>query len=242
MTENALPALSPVEGSEVKAGLTRLDSVGDQVTQEIRLRLLLRRRLPTMLAKRCADVVVAALGLIISAPLWLIICAAIIAEDGWPVFFRKRCVGVGGIQFSQLKFRSMVRDAERLTGPVLSWPGDPRITRVGRLLRQTALDELPQLVNILLGQMSFVGPRPQRAALVEGYLREIPNYARRHLVRPGLTGLAQVYGRYHTPPRRKLRYDLLYVRNAGLALDARLVLASFWISFKGKWSSRDARR
>lgn len=224
--------------TETALGSPRLDSVGTQTAREIRQ----RRRLPMMLAKRCADILVAALGLIISAPLWLIICAAVLVEDGWPAFFRKRCVGLGGSQFSQLKFRSMVRDAERLTGPVLSWPGDPRITRIGSLLRQTALDELPQLVNILLGQMSFVGPRPQRAALVEAYLREIPNYGRRHLVRPGLTGVAQVYGRYHTPPRQKLRYDLLYVRKAGLALDARLVLASFWISLNGKWSSRDARR
>jgi len=192
--------------------------------------------------KRCADALLAAAGLVISAPAWLLICAAIMIEDGWPVFFSKECVGLGGRTFRQLKFRSMVRDAERNTGPVLSWQGDPRITRVGSVLRRTALDELPQLVNILAGHMSFVGPRPQRAVLVEGYLREIPNYGLRHLARPGLTGLAQVYGRYHTPPRQKLRYDLLYVRRAGIMLDLKLVLASFRITIKGRWSSREGRR
>jgi len=193
-------------------------------------------------AKRCADALLAATGLVVSAPVWLLVCAAIMIEDGWPVFFGKECVGRGGRNFRQLKFRSMVRDAERDTGPVLSWRGDSRVTRVGSVLRRTALDELPQLLNILAGDMSFVGPRPQRAVLVEGYLREIPNYGLRHLVRPGLTGLAQVHGRYHTPPRQKLRYDVLYVRNASLALDIKLVLASFWISVKGKWSSRERRR
>lgn len=113
---------------------------------------------------------------------------------------------------------------------------------MGQFLRRTALDELPQLVNILLGDMSFVGPRPQRAALVSDYLRQIPNYGLRHLVRPGLTGLAQVYGRYHTPPRQKLRYDLLYVRSASLGLDLKLLLASLWITLRGRWSSRARRR
>jgi lipopolysaccharide/colanic/teichoic acid biosynthesis glycosyltransferase len=192
--------------------------------------------------KRAGDAVLAAVGLMVSAPLWALICAAIMLEDGRPVFFFKECVGRHGRTFRQLKFRSMVRDAERATGPVLSWENDPRITRVGALLRKTALDELPQLVNILRGEMSFVGPRPQRAVLVAGYVREIPNYARRHLVRPGLTGLAQVRGRYHTPPRHKLRYDLLYVGRAGLMLDLKLLLASFWVTAKGKWSSRERKR
>jgi lipopolysaccharide/colanic/teichoic acid biosynthesis glycosyltransferase len=192
--------------------------------------------------KRGADAAVAGAGLVASAPLWALICAAIVLEDGGPVLFFKNCVGLGGRTFRQIKFRSMIRDAERDTGPVLSWEGDPRITRVGSFLRKTALDELPQLVNILRGDMSFVGPRPQRATLVARYLREIPNYGLRHLVRPGLTGLAQVYGRYHTPPRHKLRYDLLYVRRAGLLLDCQLLLASFWITARGRWSSRERKR
>ena len=193
-------------------------------------------------AKRCADALLATAGLALSAPLWALISAAIMLEDGRPIFFVKHCTGLGGTAFRQLKFRSMIRDAERDTGPVLSWAGDSRITRVGSILRKTALDELPQLLNILAGHMSFVGPRPQRALLVERYLSDIPNYGLRHCVRPGLTGLAQVRGRYHTPPRQKLRYDLLYVRNASLTLDLKLFLASFWITAKGRWSSRERKR
>lgn len=192
--------------------------------------------------KRAADALVALLGLIASLPAWALIAAAIWLEDRGPVYFYKECVARGGTVFRQVKFRSMAPDAERATGPVLSWKGDPRITGVGRLLRKTALDELPQLINILKGEMSFVGPRPQRAVLVRGYLQEIPRYALRHLVRPGLTGLAQVYGRYHTPPRQKLRYDLLYVRRCGVRLDLRLFAASFLVTFKGRWDSRAGKR
>jgi len=215
----------------------RCPAGGPSVSHRVTTAPALRRA-----AKRCADALVAAVGLVISAPLWAIICAAIMLDDGRPLFYCKRCVGLRGRTFRQIKFRSMIRDAERDTGPVLSWEHDPRITRVGSILRKTALDELPQLLNILAGHMSFVGPRPQRAVLVERYLREIPGYGLRHLVRPGLTGLAQVRGRYHTPPRRKLRYDLLYVRNAGLALDLKLFLASLRITTKGKWSSRERKR
>jgi len=193
-------------------------------------------------AKRAADAAVALAGLIVSLPVWAVIAAAIWLEDRGPVFFHKECVGRGGILFRQLKFRSMVPEAERTTGPVLSWEGDPRITRVGRALRKTALDELPQLLNILKGEMSFVGPRPQRAVHVRGYLQEIPDYALRHLVRPGLTGLAQVRGRYHTPPRKKLRYDLLYVRRCSVPLDLRLFATSFLVTLKGRWDSRARKR
>ena len=195
-----------------------------------------------LMAKRAADATVALVGLVLSLPAWALIAAAIWLEDRGPVFYYKECVGRGGGVFRQIKFRSMVPDAERASGPVLSWAGDPRITRVGRVLRKTALDELPQLINIVKGEMSFVGPRPQRAALVRGYVQEIPNYALRHLVRPGLTGLAQVYGRYHTPPRRKLRYDLLYVRRCCLPLDLRLFATSFLVTFKGRWDSRARKR
>jgi lipopolysaccharide/colanic/teichoic acid biosynthesis glycosyltransferase len=203
---------------------------------------VLSRRALYFAWKRGSDALLAFAALIVSLPFWGLIAAAIWLEDRGPVFFCKECVSQGGGTFRQIKFRTMIPDAERDTGPVLSWKADPRITRVGRWLRKTALDELPQLVNILLGQMSWVGPRPQRAVLVRGYLREIPNYGLRHLVRPGLTGLAQVYGRYHTPPRQKLRYDLLYLRRCNAWLDARLFAASFWVTFKGRWDSRARRR
>ena len=195
-----------------------------------------------LLAKRSLDMGVALLGLIITAPLWAVIAVAILLDDGLPVFYEQASVGEGGRPFDQMKFRSMVRDAERHTGPVLASENDPRITRVGRWLRKTALDELPQLVNILKGEMSFVGPRPERAVLVERFLATVPNYAHRFRVRPGLTGLAQVYGRYDTPAKHKLRYDLLYARRRSVPLDAKLFALSLLVTAKGTWESRAKRR
>jgi lipopolysaccharide/colanic/teichoic acid biosynthesis glycosyltransferase len=112
---------------------------------------------------------------------------------------------------------------------------DRRVLAVGRILRKTALDELPQLLNILWGKMSFVGPRPQRTVLVHGYLEEMPEYAERHLVLPGLSGLAQVAGDYYLTPRQKLRFDRLYIRYAGLGFDLKLILLAFLITFWYRW-------
>lgn len=189
------------------------------------------------LAKRALDVTVALLGLAISAPLWALIGVAICLDDRWPVLYRRPCVGEGGRPFYQIKFRSMVRDAERHTGPVLAAENDPRITRVGKWLRRTALDELPQLINILMGEMSFVGPRPERPVLVDRFLAAVPNYVHRFRIRPGLTGLAQVYGCYDTPAKHKLRYDLLYARRRGIWLDARLFALSLVLTARGAWDS-----
>jgi lipopolysaccharide/colanic/teichoic acid biosynthesis glycosyltransferase len=189
-------------------------------------------------AKRALDVSVALLGLVVSAPVWAAIALAIMLDDGRPVFYQRPCVGERGRLFSQLKFRSMIRDAERHTGPVLARADDPRITRVGRWLRRTALDELPQLINILKGDMSFVGPRPERPPLVDRFLASVPGYARRFAVRPGLTGLAQVCGCYDTPAKHKLRYDLLYARRRSLWLDARLFLSSLARTARGRWGGR----
>lgn len=186
------------------------------------------------------------LGLVVSAPLWLVIAAAIKIEDGGPVFFRQPRVGRGGRVFEAWKFRSMIPDAERRTGPVQAAANDPRITRVGRVLRATALDELPQLWNILRGDMSVVGPRPLRPAerdrTADGAwlpLDRIPGYEERHRVRPGLTGLAQVRAPRDAPRTEKFAWDLEYVRRANLALDVRLVLHSIWISLCGRWESRE---
>jgi lipopolysaccharide/colanic/teichoic acid biosynthesis glycosyltransferase len=193
------------------------------------------------LAKRALDVTVALLGLVISAPLWALIGIAICLDDGWPVLHLRPCVGEGGRPFDQMKFRSMVRDAERYTGPVLAAENDPRITRVGKWLRRTALDELPQLINILMGEMSFVGPRPERPVLVDRFLAAVPNYVHRFRMRPGLTGLAQVYGYYDTPAKHKLRYDLLYARRRSIWLDARLFALSLVLTARGAWDSRAER-
>ncbi len=194
------------------------------------------------IVKRAADVFVAAFGLICSTPIWVILGTAIIAEDGWPVLYLQRRVGIGGRVFWVYKFRSMRKDAEKFSGAVFAEKDDPRITRVGRIMRKTALDEIPQLLNIFNGDMSWVGPRPERPEFVKVFLRDIPGYDQRYLVRPGLTGVAQVYGRYYTEAADKLTYDLYYVRNRSLRLDFRLFVMSWLITFKGRWDSAAAKR
>lgn len=132
----------------------------------------------------------------------------------------------------------MIPDAEKHTGAVWASENDPRVTKVGRILRATAMDELPQLINILKGDMSFVGPRAERPELVSNFVKDVPHFNDRLSVRPGLTGLAQIYGRYDTNPKNKFRYDLLYIKNQSFLLDIKLILLSFWITFRGKWEYR----
>jgi lipopolysaccharide/colanic/teichoic acid biosynthesis glycosyltransferase len=197
------------------------------------------------MGKRVFDAALAGGGMIASAPLWAIFAAAIKLEDGGPVFFRQERVGLHGRVFQALKFRSMRPDAETLTGAVQATEHDPRVTRIGRLMRVTAMDELPQLWNILRGDMSFVGPRALRPGEIEAEgdgrlvaLEDVPGFAHRIRVRPGLTGLAQVYARRDLPRRQKFRYDRLYVETRSGMGDLRLILLSFWISVLGRWEVR----
>jgi lipopolysaccharide/colanic/teichoic acid biosynthesis glycosyltransferase len=194
--------------------------------------------------KRTLDVLLSSLGLALSAPLWAVIALAIKLEDGGPVLFVQDRVGQGGRIFRALKFRSMVPDAAHAR-PVQAAEHDPRVTRVGRALRATALDELPQLWNILRGDMSFVGPRPLLPGEIEVNgggvlvrLEEIPGFERRHRVRPGLTGAAQVYAPRDIPRDQKFRLDLEYIDRASLWYDAKLIALSFWITFRGRWEDR----
>jgi lipopolysaccharide/colanic/teichoic acid biosynthesis glycosyltransferase len=196
--------------------------------------------------KRIFDLTLAAAGLAASLPVWAAIAAAIRIEDGGPVFYAQERVGLNGVVFKALKFRSMVPDAEARTGPVQATERDPRITRVGRVLRATAMDELPQLWNILAGDMSFVGPRPLRPGEVEARgagrvvpLRDFPGYDERHRVRPGLTGLTQVYAPRDISRTSKFRLDRLYLKRAGFWLDLKLIALSFWITGRGEWEARD---
>jgi len=194
--------------------------------------------------KRLLDAALALTGLTLSAPLWLLFASAIKLEDGGPVFYAQDRVGKGGRAFRALKFRSMRQDAEASTGPLQARHNDARITRVGRVMRATAMDELPQLWNILRGDMSFVGPRALRPGEIEiegnvpVALEAVPGYTRRTAVRPGLTGVAQVYAARDISRRDKFRYDAVYIRRQSLWLDVRLILLSFWISFRGTWESR----
>lgn len=197
------------------------------------------------MVKRALDIVLAGTGLVVSSPLWGLIALAIKLEDRGPIFYGQDRVGKDGKVFQVLKFRSMVPDAEAVVGPVQSGDDDPRVTRVGRVLRDTALDELPQLWNILIGQMSFVGPRALRPGEIEVDgrgecvpLEAIPGYAERHAVVPGLTGLAQVYAPRDIPRLQKFRYDVLYIRRRTFWLDLRLIAVSFWISLRGHWEHR----
>jgi len=198
--------------------------------------------------KRAFDVALAVGGLIASAPLWAAFAAAIKLEDGGPVLFRQERVGRGGRPFMALKFRSMRPDAEAGVGAVQAIRNDPRVTRVGRFMRATAMDELPQLWNILRGDMSFVGPRALRPGEIEAgrngvleRLEDVPGYAMRVRVRPGLTGIAQVYAPRDVPRRHKFRYDRVYVRRQSWWLDVRLILLSFWISVLGRWEARERK-
>jgi len=206
----------------------------------------LQENRPTEYAlKRFLDMLLAIGGLVFTAPVWLLLMAAIKLEDGGPIFYWQDRWGRGGTRFRATKFRSMVKHADTVWGSVQAKENDPRITRVGRLMRRTALDELPQLLNILRGEMTFVGPRS--LPINERQLNEpnpevpdtaIPNFDVRGRVRPGLTGLAQVYAPRDVNRRNKFRYDALYVRRQSFWLDCRLIYLSVWISLRGGWERR----
>lgn len=198
-----------------------------------------------LLAKRALDVTLSGVGLIASAPLWAVIATLIKLEDGGPVFYRQQRSGRNGVPFDVHKFRSMIPDAEAHVGAVQATEHDPRVTRVGRLLRATAMDELPQLWNIFRGDMSFTGPRALRPGEIEvrgrgivEKLEDVPGFSERSSVRPGLTGIAQIYAPRDISRRWKFRYDLVYVRRQSFWLDVRLILLSFWITFRGNWEVR----
>ena len=198
-----------------------------------------------MTPKRLLDVLLAGTGLVVSAPLWGLIALAVKLEDGGPVFYDQERSGLNGRSFSVRKFRSMIPDAEARTGAIQATAHDPRVTRVGRLLRATAMDELPQLWNIFVGDMSFTGPRALRPGEIEvvgsgrvELLEDVPGFPVRASVRPGLTGVAQIYAARDITRRHKFKYDLLYVRRQSFWLDVRLIGLSFWITFRGTWEAR----
>jgi lipopolysaccharide/colanic/teichoic acid biosynthesis glycosyltransferase len=196
------------------------------------------------MSKRTFDMALALVGLVLTAPLLALIALLVRVDSRGPVLFKQERVGKDGRPFRILKFRTMVQGAAAL-GPRLTRKRDPRITRVGQVLRWLKLDELPQLFNVLRGDMSFVGPRPLAEQEIETGsdgafvpLAAIPGYVERHSVRPGLTGLTQVFARRDLPRRGKFRLDRLYVRHAGFCLDVRLVALSFWITLRGRWEHR----
>ncbi|MDO8881011.1 MAG: sugar transferase [Coriobacteriia bacterium] len=184
--------------------------------------------------KRVIDVGFSALLLAALSPLLLVAALAILVTMGWPVIFTQERSGRDLKTFRVMKFRTMVRDAEAHSGPVLAGEDDTRITAVGRVLRRYRIDELPQLVNIMLGHMSFVGPRPERPFFVERYVEAIPGYRERFRVKPGATGLAQVSGHYATTPERKLKFDLIYMYHQTLLMDLQILAETVRVVLTGR--------
>ena len=195
-----------------------------------------RKSRSLLAVKRGIDIVVSLLGIILGLPLMGVTALAIWLETGFPILFRQERVGLGQRPFTILKFRSMSQDAEA-GGPSWALKNDPRVTRVGQLLRKFRLDELPQLFNVLRGEMSLVGPRPEQTQLCAMLDERIPMYWRRHSARPGITGWAQVnfpYGESDEDAIEKLKYDLYYIRHYSLKLDAMIILKTVHTMLFGK--------
>jgi sugar transferase (PEP-CTERM system associated) len=186
-----------------------------------------RKSAAVLIAKRALEVVIAAVALVLCLPILLLLAAAIVLTSPGPAVYSQLRVGQNGRVFRVYKLRSMRNDAERESGAVWSKPGDPRITRIGNVLRRTRLDELPQLWNILIGNMSLVGPRPERPEFVQDLAKQIPLYKLRHVVKPGLTGWAQVRYTYTATVEdtmEKLQHDLFYIKNLSLRLDLFIII------------------
>ena len=195
--------------------------------------------------KRSFDVLLSGCGILLSFPIGVLISILIYLEDrGTPFFFQDR-VGQRGRLFLVYKFRSMKVDADKLFPNLQAHEDDPRITRIGKVLRATALDELPQLINIFKGDMSFVGPRALLPNEIEVHVgpdhdqRVEDLFQTRGTVRPGLTGIAQIFLPRDVPRIKKFRYDIFYIRKQNFLMDLKLIFLSFWITFRGKWESRE---
>ncbi|NOY79172.1 MAG: sugar transferase [Calditrichaeota bacterium] len=187
--------------------------------------------------KRLMDLSVSAAVLVLLAPLWILVGLIIKIDSKGPILYKQERVGRNGKIFSIYKFRSMYQDAEKKTGPVWADADDPRITRVGRILRKLRIDEVPQFINVFKGDMSLIGPRPERPYFVEQLKKEIPFYARRLRVRPGITGWAQIKHEYDQSlddVRKKVQYDLFYLENMSLRMDLKIILSTISVMLRGK--------
>lgn len=187
--------------------------------------------IPERIVKRCFDIFLSAIGLIVLSPIMILVSLAIFCYDRGPVFYRQTRYTKGGKTFKILKFRSMITDAEKDGVARLASANDDRITPIGKFLRACRLDELPQFFNIFVGDMSFVGPRPERPEIADEYTKEVPEFAFRLRVKAGLTGYAQVFGKYNTTSYDKLKLDMIYVENASLMTDLKLLLLTLKVIF-----------
>lgn len=175
------------------------------------------------IVKRIMDIIISLIALILSAPIMLICAILIKCSDGGPVFYSQERLTLNNKPYKIYKLRTMRQDAETKTGAVISGKNDPRVTPLGRFLRKSKLDEVPQFINVLLGEMSVVGPRSERPEFVSNFEKDIPGYSQRFAVKAGITGLAQVAGNYDTTPQDKLRYDLLYIKNYSILQDLKIM-------------------
>jgi len=196
------------------------------------------RRNPLIIfTKRAIDVIVSAVGLLLSAPITLLTAAAIRVDSPGPIFYRQERVGQNNEPFTIYKFRSMCEGAEANGGPVWAAEGDPRVTRVGNIIRKVRIDEIPQMINVLRGQMSLVGPRPERPFFVQTLNKQIPYYSLRHSIKPGITGWAQIcysYGDSEEDAIEKLQYDLYYIKNMSALFDLQIIFESLKVVLLGK--------
>jgi exopolysaccharide biosynthesis polyprenyl glycosylphosphotransferase len=186
-------------------------------------------------AKRLIDIVLSSIILLLTLPLWPFIILAVKLDDKGPIFYSQERIGKDGKPFLLTKFRSMKEGAENETGPIWAEREDPRITKIGKFLRRTHLDEIPQMLNILKGDISLVGPRPERPEFVSQLEKEVPHYRLRYIIKPGFTGWAQIkfrYGRSITDSFEKFQYDLYYLKNRSLILDLRILLKTFQLFFR----------
>lgn len=216
-----------------------LDLVNHSITDFAGLPILNLRATPMVgvsrLLKACEDRLLASVILLLISPLLLVIALAVKLSSAGPVFYRQKRVGWNGVEFDMLKFRTMPVNAEAGTGPVWAKKEEARATRVGAFLRKTSLDELPQFINVLKGDMSIVGPRPERQFFVEQFKEEIPRYMQKHIVKAGITGWAQINGwRGNTDLQKRIEYDLFYIENWSLWFDIKIILLTFLRGFVNK--------
>lgn len=213
---------------EISLADSKIGQVGDILVFKLEnLRLTHEQKF----MKRALDIITSFVGLIITLPILLVVSLSIKLYDGGSIFYKQERVTENGKTFDLYKFRTMVVDAEKYTGPILAMEEDPRITPLGGFLRASRIDELPQLFNVLQGDMSVVGPRPERPFFVEQFNEEIDEFKYRVFVKAGITGLAQVLGNYSTVPKTKAKYDLLYIKNYSLLLDIKIILNTVKIIF-----------
>ncbi|MEG2789546.1 MAG: exopolysaccharide biosynthesis polyprenyl glycosylphosphotransferase [Romboutsia sp.] len=183
--------------------------------------------------KRILDIILSIFGLIIGIPLVIIFGIIVKIEDKGPIFYNQKRLGLNGNVFYIYKIRSMKIDAEQLSGAQWAQQNDPRITKVGKFIRKTRIDEIPQLINILVGDMSIIGPRPERPELTYEFNKNIPGFINRLAVKPGLTGWAQVNGGYEISPEEKLHYDLEYINNRSVLMDIKIIIKTFKVVVTG---------